>query len=204
MELTRAMARRRMVRAFETTPIEPALVESMLDRARRAPAAGNTQACQFLVLSATEDRDRYWDTTLPATRRAGFRWQGLLDAPLLVVVTVRPDAYVERYAEADKARPRLGDDAAAWPVPFWWVDAGAVIQNLLLLAVEHGLGACLFGLFDHEAAVAAAFGIPDGTRCVGTVAIGRPRPDEPGRSSGRARPPLDSIVHWGRWSGNES
>jgi nitroreductase len=79
-------------------------------------------------------------------------------------------------------------------VPYWWVDAGTVIQNLLLLAVDDGLGACLFGLFDHEPAVADEFGLDPGLRLVATVALGRPLPDQPGRSAKRPRPPLDEVI----------
>ncbi|MEO6989145.1 MAG: nitroreductase family protein, partial [Aquihabitans sp.] len=85
------------------------------------------------------------------------------------------------------------------PVPYWWVDAGAVAQNLLLAAVDAGLGACLFGLFDHEAAVAAAFGVPDGWRLVATVAIGHPAPSPPGRSAVRPRRSLDEVRHRNHW-----
>ncbi|MFN8053360.1 MAG: hypothetical protein U0Q22_18105 [Acidimicrobiales bacterium] len=41
---------------------------------------------------------------------------------MLVVVTVRAGAHVDRYAEADKSHTGLGDDESAWPVPYWWVD----------------------------------------------------------------------------------
>ncbi|MEZ5228006.1 MAG: nitroreductase family protein [Acidimicrobiales bacterium] len=133
-----------------------------------------------------------------------FRWQSLLDAPALVVVLTRPDAYVERYSEADKARDRLGESLDGWPVPFWWVDAGAVIENLLLLVTAAGLGACLFGLFEHEAAVLSAFGVPSEYRAAGTIAIGRPLdertgPSQDGRSARRGRPPIADLIHRGRW-----
>jgi len=129
---------------------------------------------------------------------------GLVAAPVLVVVAVRPDAYVDRYAEPDKAATGLGGSTEAWSVPYWWVDAGAAIEHLLLGAVDAGLGACLFGLFDHEPAVASAFGVPDGWRLVGTVALGhRPASDEaaeaPGRSQARPRRPLAEVVHRGGW-----
>ncbi len=187
-----------MVRSFATEPIASPVLDGMLDLARRAPSAGNSQAVSFLTLE-DDAVALYWDTTLPATRRSSFRWQGLLDAPVLVVLTTRPGAYVERYAEPDKARAGLGDHEDGWPVPFWWVDAGAVAQNLLLLTVERGLGACLFGIFHHEAAVKRAFGVPDEERLVCTVALGHPLPDEPGRSAGRTRPPLEHVRHRNRW-----
>jgi nitroreductase len=191
--------RRRMVRSFGADPVEPAVVDRLCDLARRAPSAGHTQALALLVLEDPVARGRYWDTTLPEPRRSGFRWQGLLAAPVLIVAAVRPEAYAERYAEDDKAVTGLGAGTDAWSVPYWWVDAGAAVEHLLLGAVDEGLGACLFGLFDHERAVAEAFGVPPDHRLVGTVAVGHPVTDEPGRSSGRPRRPLDEVVHRNRW-----
>jgi nitroreductase len=201
VELTAAVARRRMVRSFRPDPLPAAELDEVLDLARRAPAAGNTAGLSWLVLDSAPDVARYWDATLPPERRAGFRWQGLLRAPALVVLVTDPSAYVARYAEPDKARTGLGDDAAAWTVPYWWVDAGMAAQNLLLLATDRGWGACLFGLFHHEPSVRRTFGIPDGLRTVATVALGHPDGgDGPGRSAGRRRPGLDSVVHRGGWS----
>ncbi len=194
MELRTALARRRMVRAFEPTPLPPEELDDVLDRARRAPSAGNTQAVRFVVLDSPETRALYWDTTLPHERRSGFRWQGMLDAPALVLVTVQPEAYVTRYGERDKATTGLGSSAEAWAVPYWWVDAGAVVQNVLLLAVDRGWGACLFGPFDHEPALRHALGVGEGIRLVATIALGLALTDEPGRSTSRVRPSRSEVI----------
>jgi nitroreductase len=194
-----------MVRAFgpdpaAPAPVDPATVDALLDGARRAPSAGNSQAVRFLVLDTPEAVAGYWDLTLPAERRVGFAWPGLLVAPVLVVVLTDPGAYVARYGEPDKAATGLGEGAAAWSVPYWWVDAGAAVQDLLLGVVDAGLGACFFGLFRHEEAVLRAHGVPAGWRAVGTVALGHPAPDRPGRSAGRDRLPLGEVVRRGRWA----
>ncbi|MGI9596347.1 MAG: nitroreductase family protein [Acidimicrobiales bacterium] len=198
MELETAIRRRRMIRAFSPAPLESAAIDRLLDLARRGPSAGNTQAARFVVLDRPELVARYWDTTLPdggpGAKRSSFRWQGLLDAPALILVTTEPQRYLSRYSQPDKAKAGRGGSTERWPVPYWWVDAGAVVQNLLLLAVESGLGACLFGPFDHEEAIKSEFGLADGTRIAATVAIGHPLPDEPGRSAARPRPPLDEVI----------
>jgi len=191
-----------MVRSFRPDGVEAAVVDRIVDAGHRAPAAGATDGRAFVVLAGPSQTARYWDVTLPAgERRDHFGHPGLLAAPVLVVVWCRPAAYVERYAEPDKGRAEtLGASADAWPQPFWWVDAGCAIEAMLLAAVDGGLAACLIGLFDHEAAVAAALGVPAGWRAVGAVALGLPGGDErPGRSAGR-RPPLAAVIHRGGWS----
>jgi nitroreductase len=199
MELADALRRRRLVRTYADQPVAPDALARVLAAARRAPSAGNTQALDLLVLEGPDQTAAYWDVTLPADRRGGFRWPGLLRAPVLVIPCVDPGAYVERYAEADKARTGLGDDAGAWTVPYWHVDGGAAVMAMLLAVVDEGLGALLFGQFDHEPAVRARFGIPDAVAVLGTVAIGHPAPDQPGRSADRPRRSLDEIVHRGAW-----
>lgn len=202
VELTETVRRRRMVRSFRDDPVAPDVVDHLCDLARRAPSAGNSQGLDLLVLEGAAAVGAYWDVTLPEPRRSKFRWQGLLRAPVLVVVATRPDAYVERYAEGDKSGTGLGAGEDAWAVPYWWVDAGAAIEHLLLGAVEAGLGACLFGLFDHERAVAERFGVPGDRRLVATVALGHADPEagEPGRSAQRPRRGIEDVVHRGSWT----
>jgi nitroreductase len=200
VDLREAVRRRRMVRAFTAEPVPPGLVDDLIDLARRAPSAGNTRPVEFVVLEGGQTA-RLWDVTLPpGERRAAFRWQGLLAAPVVVVPLVEPAAYPRRYAEPDKAGTGRGAGLDAWPVPYWWVDGGMAVHALLLGAVDAGLGALLYGLFEHEPAVLAALGVPDGRRALGAVALGWPAPDEPGRSAGRPRPPLAEVVHRGGWS----
>lgn len=199
MEFERAVRSRRMVRSFTPEPVAPAVVDEICDLARRAPTAGNTAAVEFLVLEGGATA-AYWDVTLPAERRDGFAWPGLLAAPVLVVVWVDPGAYVSRYREPDKARTGLGAGEEAWPVPYWFVDGGAAVMTMLLAARDRGLGASLFGMFDHEEAVRGSFGVPPGRRGVGTVAIGHSAADDrPSHSAGRSRPDLSEVVHRGWW-----
>jgi nitroreductase len=200
VELGDVVRRRRMVRNFDDRPIAPEVVDRMLDLARRAPSAGFSQGVEFLVLNGPEETGRYWDASFSDPEaRARFRWQGLFRAPVLVLPLTSAQPYLDRYAEPDKAATGLGADEAAWPVPYWLVDAGMATQLLLLAAVDEGLGALLFGIFRHEAEVLAAFGVPDGYRPVGVVALGHPAADEPGRSATRPRRPLAEVVHRGRW-----
>lgn len=201
MELHDAIRRRRMVRAYQPRPVDGDVLDRVLDAARRGPSAGNSQPVDLLVLTDEGDRARFWDLSFPVPEaRARFRWQGMFEAPVIVVPLVEPAAYARRYSQADKAGTGL-DDLDAWPVPYWWIDGGAAVENLLLAAVAEGLGALFFGLFVHEAEILATFGVPAGHRALGAITVGHPAPDEPGRSSPLERRSLADTVHRGRWSG---
>ena len=188
-----------MVRNYTSEPVDPAALDRILAAGRRAPSAGNTQGTELVVLVGAAETARYWDRTLPADRRPSFRWPGLLAAPVLIIPCAHAEAYVERYAEADKARPGLGEGVDGWPVPYWHVDAGMACMAMLLAVVDEGLGALFFGVFEHEAAVREELGIPAGYQPVGAIAVGHPAPDEPGRSAARGRRPADEVIHRGRW-----
>ncbi len=188
-----------MSRSFERRPVDPGVLERLLRQALRAPSAGNTASLRFLVLEGAEQTGSYWDLTLPHDRRVDFAWPRLLDAPVLVVPWVDPDAYVSRYAEPDKVRAGLGRTVDDWPVPYWFVDGGAAVMSLLHGAVDVGLGALFFGLFDHEDAVRSRYGVPAGRRAVGVVALGHARAERPSGSARRPRAPFDEVIHRGRW-----
>lgn len=200
MEFAETVRRRRMVRAFDGRAVPGDVLDRILDLAVRTPAAGNTQGLDLVVLEGTET-ERYWEVSLPPDRRGSFPWPGLLRAPVLLVPVADPSAYVERYAEPDKAATGLGTTADAWPVPYWYVDTAFAAMVGLLAAVDEGLGACFFGQFEHEPALKAALGIPADRRPVGTIALGYADPHEDRRSFSATRPrrSLASVVHRGGW-----
>ncbi|HXX88755.1 MAG TPA: nitroreductase family protein [Acidimicrobiales bacterium] len=208
MELTEALARRRMVRSFSGRPVDAQVVEGIVARALAAPSAGNTRGWDAVLLVGEEETAPFWSATTTADWRVrSRRWPGLARAPVVVALFAHPGAYVARYAEPDKAgapggdpRGRLGEDAAAWPVPYWFVDAAFGAMALLLGAAGAGLGACFLGNFRGEEGLREALGVPHDRRYVGAVLLGEPGGDDPRSASlegpRRAR---SSMVHRGRW-----
>lgn len=189
-----------MVRSYRTDPVDPDLVDHLLLLATKGPSAGNTWGTHFVVLAGPQQTARYWDLTLPEAKRANFPWPKLLNAPVLVLPCGDQSAYVERYGEADKRSSGLGESADSWTIPYWHVDTAMATMTLLHAATNEGLGALFFGLFDNEAAVCEALGVPGGVRPIGTVALGWPDGDDRvSYSAKRGRPPLDQVVHRGRW-----
>ena len=113
MELHEAVRRRAMVRSFAADPVDPVVVETVIQAALRAPSAGNTAGTSWVVLEGADQTSVYWEsTTDQAWRTTSARWPGLRRAPVILLAYASAEAYVARYAEADKAGP-LGDSAGA-------------------------------------------------------------------------------------------
>ncbi len=189
-----------MVRSYTDQPVDPAALDHILDAALRAPSAGYTQGWGFLVLNTPEDTALFWDVTFSAETRPKFRWQGVFNAPVIVVPSSNQSAYIDRYAEADKGWSDR--DPTRWPVPFWHIDTGFASMQILNAAVDKGLGALFFGIFgEHVDAVRAAFGIPDAFTPIGAIAIGHAADhDEPSLSLRRGRKPTAEVVYFSRWT----
>lgn len=202
MEFADVVRARRMVRSYNPDLAVPGVVvRDVLDLALRSPSAGSSQGRDLLVLGGTALED-FWLVAAGAERLASpDRWlAGMTTAPFVVLLLSDPDRYRARYAEADKssADRATGRDPSVWPVPWWDVDAGMVAMALLLAAVDHGLGACIFGVPpDRHDAVKAEFGVPTNRRLVGAMSLGyaagQSRP-----ATGRRRP-LHEVVHNGRF-----
>jgi nitroreductase len=198
VELDVAIARRRMCRSFLTRPVPAGTVDRLLERAGRAPSAGHTQGWDWLVLEGAEQTDRFWRLDADPAWLAAPDHPGLLRAPVVIVPLARRGAYVERYAEADKATGTGGPDG--WSVPYWLVDTAFATMLLLLATVEEGLGAALVALHGDARATMAGLGVPDDREPLGAVAIGWPAPDDrPGSSASRPRRRLEDQVHRGGW-----
>ena len=189
-----------MTRSFLPDPIDPALVDHLVALAQRSPSAGKTQGWHAVVLTGPETT-LFWDATLPAERRSTFRWQGLLQAPVILLPLADASAYVTRYGEADKAATGLGTGVEAWPVPYWTIDTSMAMMSLLLGAEDLGLGALLFGVFRGEQQVRASLGIPDDLQLLGAIALGWPDDSavSSGRSARRTTRPVAEVIHRGRW-----
>jgi nitroreductase len=199
MEFQDVVQRRRMVRDFSDEPVARPLVEQLVANATRIPSAGFSQGFAFIVLTDPAQRRMFWETT------SGPAWRGesesvpLTRAPVVVVPLANKQAYLDRYALPDKAHTPLSQEEF-WPAPYWDIDAGFGVMLMLLSAVDLGLGALFFGIFQGEKALMDSLGVPDGYRAIGAIAVGYATPgerSEPTLPSGRRR--LDEVVRWERW-----
>jgi nitroreductase len=201
MELSDAIRRRRMIRTYDPRrPVPREIISEMLDLAARAPSAGHSQGWHFLVLDEATARDRFWAVT--ADTEVPTAWlDRLRTAQALIVCLSDKAAYLERYAAPDKGW--TDRDEARWPIPYWHVDTGMAALLVLLCAVDHGLGACFFGVpAARWDALRSAFGMPGRLSPVGVISLGYPAADLRSPSLRRGRRPLSDVVSYGSFAGS--
>jgi nitroreductase len=190
--------KRRAVRRFEEGGVERDVIERIARLAQRAPSAGFSQG-QRLIVVTEPDRRR------EVARLLGEEeYQDLDMGPWIsecaaqFIPCVSEEIYDRRYQEPDKVQ----DDGAEidWPIPYWWVDVGATMQNVMLAAVNEGLG-CGFAGTDEAGwrQLRDFLGIPEEFVPIGVMPVGRPLADVRSPSLKRGWVPFDEFARWERW-----
>ncbi len=144
-------------------------VEKLVDSARWAPSAGNTQPWRFIIVRKPEIKRK-----LAAAVGQSF----VEEAPIVIVVCADEDRSSMRYGVRGKTLYCIQDTAAA-------------IQNIHLAAYSLGLGTCWIGAFREEEA-RRILKIPRGVRPVAIIPVGYAA-EAP---SPRSRRSLSQIVHY--------
>ena len=196
MEFGEVIRRRRMVRNYQPRPVSPEAVERIVAAGLSAPSAGYSQGQSLIV--ATDAPTRTQIARLadePIYLERGFEpW--LSGAPVHIVVCVSAGAYHRRYREPDKLPADPSEES--WPVPYWWVDAGASLMAILLAAVDEGLAAGFLGAHAVPG-LSGLLDIPDDIAPLGVVTIGYPAPDRRSGSLARGKRPRSETVHLHHW-----
>lgn len=198
------LARRRMTRAYSPEPVERETIERIVGVIRRAPTAGFSQGQRLLVVTDPQTRRRIAEISDEEEDYVAQGYEPWLSvAPVHVLLLTREADYHERYQREDKLAVTGGVEVE-WPVPYWFVDAGATMMLVMLAALDEGLACGFAGFVPPQGdRVKELLGIPAELWLDGVITIGRAA-DDPQRSRTTSaltqrRKPLDELVHWERW-----
>ena len=150
MEYRELIKARYSVRQFDPRPVEPELVEKVLEAGRLAPTAVNYQPQRVLILDTAEDMAK-----LAGCTRYTFH------APMALVVCYDKTVSWKRSYD--------GHDMGE-------VDAAIVATHLMLAIHDLGLGATWVGYFDPEA-LKSTFCLPEHIVPVAIFPMGYPAAD---------------------------
>ena len=195
MQFTDVVMKRRAVRRFEEGGVDRAIIERIARLAQRTPSAGFSQGQRLVVVTDPARRKALADICGEQEYASLGMGPWISECAAQFVPCVSEAIYHRRYQESDK----VDDDGneIAWPVPFWWIDVGATMQNIMLAAVNEGLGAGFAGGDIDE--IRSLLGIPDEFAPIGVMPVGRPLPDVRSPSLKRGWVPFEQFARWDRW-----
>jgi len=160
MEFEDVILKRRSVRSFEDREVDDIILKKIVDHASRAPSGGNLQHWEFIVVKNKELIEKIADTTFSGNVTTSAPQAWVKTAPAIIVVCYTPRSVLARYGEWGRVGGILG--------------MGAAIENLLLSAVNYGLGACWIAGFRPEE-VATLLNLPRGVEPISLVPVGYPK-----------------------------
>ncbi len=154
-----AIYTRRSVRSFKETKVEKDKIEKLLRAAMQAPSASNQQPWEFIVIESQEGREKVASMSPYASP--------IKKAPLAIIV--------------------LGNAKMIKWEGLWQQDLGAATQNLMLEAVEQGLGTVWIGVWgsndtktdiDNSVKLKEILDLPDHIRPYAAIAVGYPEKED--------------------------
>jgi nitroreductase len=176
------VAARVSVRRYDPgRPVSEEHLAAILEAARLAPSADNTQPWRFVVV-----RDSAVCARLAAEAFSGiYQRTRRIAAPVYL-------ALCGVHGATD-----LASRAAGHP-SYTLTDCGIAGEHAVLAAVELGLGTCWIGMFSRRRA-RRVLGIPAGVDLIALIALGWPA--EPARVAppSRGRKPLSAIAWLDAW-----
>ena len=159
MEVYEAVIRRRTIRRFQDRPVPYDVLEKCVDAGRLAPCGRNHQLCEYIIVDDEKLIPKMFDSV--------STW-GRMETPNEKPDLRRgPKAYIviliNNTLEAELGAPRR----------ITTMDVGFAAENLILVALEQGLGACPALIFNADK-LRQILDIPASRDIALVVAIGYP------------------------------
>lgn len=179
MKLDQILNTRKSVRSFDSKPVSKKDIISIIEAARLAPSACNSQTWRFIFVTRREIiRKICHEAMRPVIPN---KW--LEQAPLVIVGCSHLDLIANRVG------------ARVTGIEYYQIDLGIAMEHMVLKATEIGLGTCWVGWFD-EIRVKNILQIPKKIKVSALLAVGYPK-EVPGKT--RKRKPAGKIAFSEKW-----
>jgi nitroreductase len=127
MNIYEVILKRRTIRRFQRKKVPYEVLEKCVNAARLAPSAANLQPCEYLIV----DEENLLDDVFGTLQWAGYISDGSPPA------SQRLTAYIIVLINQDVKRKAFEHDV------------GMAVENIILTALEEGVGSCCFGSVDR-------------------------------------------------------
>lgn len=159
-------------------PVEREKIARMLEAARLAPSACNSQPWSFWVVEKPTLKKQVAEAAFSGLYKMNAF---AIHAPVLIVIA----------RDRSKKAARFGGCIRG--VTFNLIDTGIAGEHMCLQAAEDGLGTCWLGWF-NEKAVRKRLAIPRHFKLDSIISVGYPEANLPDREKKRLN--LDEITHY--------
>ncbi len=165
------------VRKYADKPIEDEKLNLILEAARLAPSASNSQPWRFYVVKDKE-KIEILSHKMPLGTEVVLN-SFIKQAPVVVVATAGPISLLQR--------------AASFIVnkKWYYLDVAIALEHMVLTAWELGIGSCWIGWFD-EKKIKNILGIPKEQEVIAMLTLGYPKEEKLPFQKHRKR--LEEIV----------
>lgn len=145
MNVYEAAIKRRSIRRFQDKPVPYEVLEKCVDAGRLAPSGRNQQVCEFIIVNDEELLPEMFDNIGGSVKmppeKGGPRPENTPKAYFVIVIN--------KLLEEDVNRRRIT-----------LYDIGMAAENIILTALDEGLGCCPIMMFKEEA-IKSVLGIPE-------------------------------------------
>lgn len=156
MDVYEAVIKRRSIRWFKNIPVPLKDLERCVNAARLAPSAMNRQVCHYIIVDDEQ--------LLPQVFNSIKGWGGQSRPEEGWPMEKSPRAFIILLING-KLQAELGGNASH--------DAGLAAENIMLVAMEQGIGSCPATSFEKDK-LRPALNIPDKHDIAIVVALGYP------------------------------
>lgn len=217
MDLIEAITTRKSIRAFKPDPVPKEVLEGLIEVSIRAPSSSNTQPWNFILVGG-EAMDRLKRAMVEKFRSGAPNAADFgLPTPSGIYRERRRAFMAQMYGSLgidrdDEEKKNQWFEAMTWffgapngiflclersLTPWALVDAGLVMQNLLLVAHSYGLATCvIYRAALYPDLVRSLLNIPESKAIVCGIAIGYPDMKAPVNNFRTARDPVHTFVSW--------
>lgn len=168
--------RRQSDRKYSNEPVTKEQLDRILEAARMAPSACNSQPWKFLVV----DDPQLLRQIAEAASSKLLGMNGFADQAPLMIVVIREQANFSSKAGALLKKK-----------DYSLIDIGIASENICLQAKAEGLGSCMLGWFD-EVQVRKLLGIPRSKRVELIITIGHSLSDQREK---KRKPPEQTVSY---------
>ena len=168
MNVYDAIMKRRSIRRFKQKPISPEVLKKLVNAGRLAPSGANLQPCEYIIVRDSKLINNVFST---------LKWAGYIVPEGNPKEGEQPVAYIVVLLNREKRKSGGEHDAAA------------SIENIILTAIEEGIGSCWLGSIDRTS-LRKVLNIPDKCEIDSVLALGY------SNESPKAVEIKDSIKYW--------